>query len=179
MLDSGRRESLAAWLFVPADIMDLVSVTLLLHDLVARGIEDVDLMFVVEINGGNPALTVDCYSGDATSALGNLYSLLLLAGACVPGEDGRLGTDLARDSSLALRAYTDAHNIISVMVQVIGDVLGCGIDFTTTEELLGVRGWVKNDTKSGSHVDSLVLAVKVNVLLAVRATVAVDVLEII
>ena len=179
VLDTGSRESLAAWLFVPANVMDLVGVTLLLHDLVARVVEDVDLMLVVEIDGSNPAITVDCDSSDTTGALGDLDSLLLLSGACVPGEDGRLGADLTGNSGLALRADTDAHNIIGVMLHVIGNVLGSGLDLTATEEFLGVGCWVKNDTEGSSHVDSLVIAVEVDVLLAVSATVAVDVLEIV
>ena len=159
--------------------MDLVGVTLLLHDLVARVVEDVDLMLVVEIDSGNPAITVDCDGSDTTGALGNLYSLLLLSSACVPGEDGGLGADLAGDSGLALGANTDAHNIIGVMLHVIGNVLGSAVDLTTTEEFLGVGCWVKNDTKSSSHVDCLSTAVEVDVLLAVGATVAVDVLELV
>ena len=177
MLNAGSGESLAAWLGVPADVMDLVSVTLLLHDLVATVVEDVDLMLVVEIHGSNPAITVDCDGGDTTGALGNLYSLLLLAGASVPGEDGRLGANLAGNGSLALRADTDAHNVISVVVHVVCDVFRRVFDLTTAEELLGVAGGVENDTESGSHVDSLALAVPVDVLLAVGATIAVDVLE--
>lgn len=136
-------------------------------------------MLVVEINGSNPAVTVDCDSGDTTGALGNLYSLLLLAGASVPGEDGRLGADLAGDSSLALGADTDAHNVISVVVHVVGNIFGRVIDLTTTEELLGVGGDVENDTESSSHVDGLAIAVPVDVLLAVGATIAVDVFEVI
>ena len=159
--------------------MNLVGVTLLLHELLTILIEDVDLMFVVEIHSGDPAVAVDGNSGDATGTLGDLNSLLLLGTACVPGEDGWLGADLAGDGRLALRADANAHNIISVMVLVIGDVLGRVLDLTTTEEFLGVGTWVQDNAEGGSHVDSVAIFVPVDVLLGVGAPVAIDVLKVV
>ena len=179
VLHTSSGESLAAWLGVPADVMDLVGVTLLLDDLVAIVVEDVDLMLVVEIDGADPSIVVDSDGGDATGALGDLYSLLLLASAGVPGEDGGLGADLTGDGGLTLRADADAHNIIGVMVLVIGDVLGSVVDFTATEELLGVRLAVEDNTESSGHVDGLTVGVPVAVLLGVGASVTIDVLELV
>jgi len=159
--------------------VNLVSVTLLLHHLVAVVVEDVHLMLVVQIDSSDPAFRVDGDGGDATSAFGDLYSLLLLAGASVPGEDGGLGAGLAGDSGVTSGVHTDAHHIIGVVVLVIGDVLGRVLDLTATEELLLVGGDVEDDTEGGSHVDSLVLAVPVHVLLRVSAAVAIDVFEVV
>ena len=89
VLDTGRGESGGARGGVPADVVDLVGVTLLLELGVAVVVEAVDLVFVVEVHGADPAFSVDGNGGDATGALCYLDAVLLLAGACVPGEDGR------------------------------------------------------------------------------------------
>lgn len=65
------------------------------------------------------------------------------------------------------------------MVGVLSDILGGVLDLATSEELLGVAVLVENDTKGGSHVDGLTLAVPVDVLLGVGASVAVNVLELV
>ena len=65
------------------------------------------------------------------------------------------------------------------MVLVIGDILGSVSDFTPTEKLLGIGSTVKDDTEGSSHVNSLSLAVEVDVLLGVCASVSVDVLKLI
>ena len=122
-------------------------------------------MLVVQIDSSDPAIGVDGDGGDATSALSNLYSLLFLAGAGVPREDGGLGADLAGDSGVATRVNTDAHHIIGVVVLVIGDVLGSVVNLAASEEFLGVGRDVEDDTQGSSHVDSLALVVPVNVLL--------------
>lgn len=159
--------------------MDLVCVTLLLEDEVARGIEDVGLMLVVHIDGADPALSVNGDGSDTTSALGDLDSLLLLACAGIPCEDGWLGAALTGDGSLALWADADAQDIIGVMILVVGDVLGSVFDLTATEEFLGVGLRVKNDTESSGHVDSLAVLVPVDVLLGVSASVTINVLEVV
>jgi len=179
VLDTSGGESLATGLGVPADVVNLVGITLLLHDLIAIVVEDVDLMFVVEIHSTDPSLVVDSDGGDATGTLGNLDSLLLLTGAGVPLEDGGLGADLSGDGGLALGADANAHNIIGVMVLIVGDVLGRGIDLTTTEELLGVGLGVQDDTEGGGHVDGAASGVPVDVLTGVSASVAIDVLEVV
>ncbi len=134
-------------------------------------------MFVVEIGSADPSLRVHGNSLDTTGTLGNLDTLLLLASACVPGEDGGLGADLARDTSVARGVHTEAHDVIGVMVLIVGDVLGSGLNLATTEEFLRVRVLVKDNTESGSHVDSVALTIPVCVLLGVGATVTIDVLE--
>jgi hypothetical protein len=63
------------------------------------------------------------------------------------------------------------------MLHVIGDILGSVFDLTATEELLGVRSTVEDDTEGSSHVDSLSSTVEVDVLLGVGASVSVDVLK--
>jgi hypothetical protein len=63
------------------------------------------------------------------------------------------------------------------MLLVIGNILGSVSDLTATEELLGVRSTVKDDTEGSSHVHSLSCAVEVDVLLGVGASVAVNVLK--
>ena len=63
------------------------------------------------------------------------------------------------------------------MILVISDVLDVILDLTASEELLSIRSVVQDNTESSGHVDSLVLAVEVDVLLGVGATVAVDVLK--
>lgn len=50
------------------------------------------------------------------------------------------------------------------MLGVSGNVLGSAVDFTTSEELLGVAFWVKSDSKSSSEVDSMSVSVEVEVL---------------
>ena len=179
MLLTSGRESLATGLVVPADVVNHVGITLLLENLVALVVEDVDLMFVVEIHSSNPAVVVDGASFDTTSALGDLDSLLLLTSARVPGEDGGLGADLSGDGGSACVVYANAHNIIGVMSLVIGDVLGRVVDLTTTEEFLGVGLGVKDDTEGGGHVDSGASVVPVDVLLGVSASVTIDVLEVV
>jgi len=177
VLDTSGGESLGAGLGIPGTVVDLVGVTLRLEDGVTRVVVDVDLMFVVEIDSGDPALSVDCDSSDTTSALGDLDSLLLLTGVGVPGEDGGLGADLTGDSGLSVGADADAHDIIGVMLGVVGNVLGGVVDLATTEECLGVGCSVENDTEGGSHVDGLTLGVPVDVLSGVGASVTIDVLE--
>ena len=170
-------ESRGSWDSIPADVVDLVGITLLLEDGVSCLIIDVNLMFVVEIDSSDHALTVERDSDDTTSALGDLNSLLLLTSACVPFENGGAGADLAGDGGLAFGAESYAHNVISVVVRVVGDVLGSAGNLATTEELLGV-GWdVQDDTEGGSHVDSVALLVPVGVLLGVGTSVAVHVLK--
>ena len=179
VLDTSSGDSLGAWLGVPADIMDLVGITLGLEAAVATGIIDVDLVLVVKIDSSDPAFFVDSNSCDTTGSLGDLYSLFLLTSAGIPGEDGGLGANLTGGSGVAGRVESDAHNIISVVIGVIGDVLGSAIDLTTTEEFLGVAVSVENDTESGGHVDSLASTVEVDVLLGVSASVTIDVLELV
>ena len=65
------------------------------------------------------------------------------------------------------------------MFLVIGDILGSVSDFTATKELLGVGSTVKDDTEGSSHVNSLSLAVEVDVLLGVGASVAVNILKLV
>ena len=177
MLDTGGGKSGGTRLGIPGDVVDLVGVTLLLEDAVAILIIAVDLMFVVEISGSDVTLTVDGDSVDATSALCDLDTEALLASAGVPSEDGWLGANLTRDSHPSLGAESDGHDVIGVMVLIVGDVLGGAIDLTTTEEFLGVGFVVKDDTKGGSHVDGVTVAVPVEVLLGVTAPIAIDVLK--
>ena len=179
MLDTGRRESLGAGLVIPTDVMNLVAITLLLEDAGTIVVIDVDLMFVVHIDGADPAISVDSDGSDSTSARSDLDSLLLLTSAGIPGEDGGLEASLTGDGSLTVGADTDAHNIIGVMVLVICDVLGGVFNFTTTEELLGVGLLIKNDTEGSSHVDSLSFRVIVDVLSGISASVTIDVLELV
>ena len=47
---------------------------------------------------------------------------------------------------------------------IISYILGGVVDLTTSKEFLGVRVGIKDDSKGGSHVDSLTSRVKVNVL---------------
>lgn len=138
VLGSGSCEALGTWLGIPTDIVDLVGITFLLEALLAGVVEDVNLMLVVEISSANPSIFGDGYSLDATGTLGNLDTLLFLTSGGVPAEDGGLGANLARNGGLALRADTDAHNIISVVVLVVGNVLCSGVNLTAAEELLGV-----------------------------------------
>ena len=136
-------------------------------------------MFVVKIDGSDPALGVDGNSLDTTSTLGDLDSLLHVTSAGVPFEDGGLGANLTRDGSGTRFVDSDAHDIIGVVLQVVGDVFGGAFNLTTTEELLGVGRGVQNDTKSGGHVSGLAIAVEVDVLSGVGATVAIDVLKLV
>ena len=175
VLDTGGAELLGV--VVPADVVDLVGITLLLPDTVASLVEDVDLVFVVEIHSGDPAVLGDAHGSDTTGTLSDLDSLHLLSSACVPLEDSGGGTVLSGDSDLALVADGDREDVIGVMVRVSGDVLGGHVDFTGSEELLGVGVAVKDNAEGGSHVDSLTVAVPVDVLLGVSASVAVDVLK--
>jgi len=66
-----------------------------------------------------------------------------------------------------------------VSVFVVSNVLSSVVNFTTTEELLlrGLAFVVKNHAKSGSHVDSLSLAVKFNVLTRICRAVTEDVIK--
>lgn len=64
-------------------------------------------------------------------------------------------------------------------VLVVSNFLGGVVDFTTTEELLGVAGGVKDDTEGSSHVSGLLVGVPVGVLTGVSASVTVDVLELV
>jgi len=177
VLDTSGRESLGTRLFVPADIVNLVSITILLHDLLARTVEHVHLMVVVTISGANPAFGVDGDSLDTTSALGDLYPLLLLAAARVPGEDGGRVAILAGDGGVTVSVETQAQNIIRVVFTVVRHVLRRVFDLATTEEFLRVGLGVEDDAEGGGHVDSGASAVPVDVLLGVSASVAVDVLK--
>ena len=179
MLDTAGHEAGGARLEIPSDIVNLVLVTLLLERLIALCVKHEDMMVVVEVSSRDPAFSVDSDAVDSTRTLSELHSLFLLASAGIPGEDGRLGADLSRDSCGSLGAYLQAHDIVSVMVLVIGDILGSVSDLTTTEELLGVGLTVEDDTEGGSHVDSLSSAVEVDILLGVGASVAVDVLKLV
>ena len=175
VLDTDGSETLG--IGVPTAVEDLVGVTLLLPDAVAVSVVDVDLVLVVHVNGADPSVLGDAHSGDSAGTLSDLDSLHLLASAGVPLEDGGAGAVLAGDSGHTLGAESDRENIIGVMVLVSSDVLGSHVDFTRSEELLGVALAVEDDTEGGSHVDSLGVAVPVDVLLGVGASVAVDVLE--
>jgi len=177
VLDTGGGKSGGTRLGIPGDVVDFVGITLLLEDAVALTIIAVHLMFVVEIGGGDVTFSVDGDGVDATGALCDLDTEALLASAGVPSEDGWLGADLTRDSHLSLGAESDGHDVVGVMVLIVGDVLGGVLDLTTTEEFLGVGFVVKDDTEGGSHVDGVTLAIPVAVLLGVAAAVAIDVLK--
>jgi len=64
-----------------------------------------------------------------------------------------------------------------VTILIVTSLLGLVHDLTTTEELLGVGVVIKDDTKSGSHVDDLTIAVNEAVLTRISASVTIDVLE--
>ena len=95
-------------------------------------------MVIVEISSRHPAIGIDSDTVNTTRTLSELHSLFLLASDGIPGEDGRLGADLSRGSSASSGVYLQAHDVVSVMVLVIGDILGCIGDLTATEEFLGV-----------------------------------------
>ena len=179
VLDTSRGESLGTRLGVPADIMDFVGITLLLEDALTILVVDVDLMFVVKINGSDPAIGIDSASSDTTGTLGNLNSLFLGTSVSIPSEDGRLGTNLTRDGCGAVGADANAHNIIGMVILIIGNILGSVLNFTTTEESLSVGCSVKDNTESSGHVDGLSTGIEVDVLLGVSASVTIDVFEIV
>ena len=162
---------------VPGAIVDDVGVTLLLEDAVSAVVIAVNLMLVVEIGSADPAISIHGAGLDTTGTLCNLDALSLLTSAGIPGEDGGLRADLTGDGGGACGVQTEAHNVICVMVLVIGHVLGGRLNLTTTEEFLGVAILVQDNTKGGSHVDSLALTVPVSVLLGFGAAVAIDVLK--
>jgi hypothetical protein len=66
-----------------------------------------------------------------------------------------------------------------VCISVVGNVLGSVSDLATSEELLGVGGLVKDDSKGSGHVDGIAILVEEDVLSAVSASVSVDVLEVV
>ena len=179
VLDTSRGESLGTRLGVPADIMDFVGITLLLEDALTILVVDVDLMFVVKINGSDPAIGIDSASSDTTGTLGNLNSLFLGTSVSIPSEDGRLGTNLTRDGCGTVGADANAHNIIGMVILIIGNILGSVLNFTTTEESLSVGCSVKDNTESSGHVDGLSTGIEVDVLLGVSASVTIDILELV
>jgi hypothetical protein len=66
-----------------------------------------------------------------------------------------------------------------VVVQVISLVLQGAVDLTSTEVSLGVGFYIQNDSKSGSHVNSISLFVKEQVLSRVGTSVPVNVLKLV
>ena len=73
-------------------------------------------------------------------------------------------SNLSSGALLFVGAHVNAHDIISVMLGVSGNILGCAVNFTTSEESLGVGVRVKNDSKSSSEVANLLIFVEVDVL---------------
>jgi len=63
------------------------------------------------------------------------------------------------------------------MITIVGDLLGGVFDLTATEELLGVSLRVKDNTEGSCHVDRSIVTVEENVLSAISASVAVNVLK--
>ena len=82
-------------------------------------------------------------------------------------------------ASRAILTHGKAHDVVSVSIGVIGDILGSVVDLTTTEELLllGRASVIQDNTESSSHVDDLALTVEMAVLTGVSATVAKDVVK--
>jgi len=94
-----------------------------------------------------------------------------------PGEHSRSRADLSRNSGASVRGHSDSHDIVSVMITIVGDLLGGVFDLTATEELLGVSLRVKDNTEGSCHVDRSIVTVEENVLSAISASVAVNVLK--
>ena len=101
VLNTSRCESLRVGLGIPADIVNLVGITLLLEDSVSCLVEAVHLMFVVEIYSSDHSCIIYGYGGDTTSSLGNFDSVLFLSRNGVPSEDGGSSTRLTGDTSAA------------------------------------------------------------------------------
>ena len=101
VLNTSRCESLRVGLGIPADIVNLVGITLLLEYSVSRLVEAVHLMLVVEIYSSDHSCIIYGYGGDTTSSLGNFDSVLFLSRNGVPSEDGGSSTRLTGDTSAA------------------------------------------------------------------------------
>jgi hypothetical protein len=80
VLHTSSCESCGSLLSVPADVVDLVGITLLLEHNLAFVIVKVNTMFVVESDSSDAARAVDGDSDDTTGALADLDSPLFLTG---------------------------------------------------------------------------------------------------
>jgi len=74
-------------------------------------------------------------------------------------------------------AEIDGGDVVVVTILIVSSLLGLVLDLTTTEELLGVRVVVKDDTESGGHVDDLTVLVDEAVLARISASVTIDVVK--
>jgi len=65
------------------------------------------------------------------------------------------------------------------MIQIIGNLFGCVVNFAASEESLAVGFLIKNDTETSSHVNNLSIRVEVNILSAILAPVSINVLKLV
>lgn len=143
-------------------------------------VEDGDVVVVTPVGGGDElGVAGDGASGNCPGVLCELRPEPLLAGLSVPHEDCRPLANLASDGPLsaAVRVHIHGHDIVGVMVQIIGHLLGFVLDFATTKELLGVRLLVQDDSEASSHVDDFAFWVIVHVLPRVLTPIPIHVLK--
>jgi hypothetical protein len=75
--------------------------------------------------------------------------------------------------------HIQRHDIIGVMVEVIGNLLRFVFDWATSKEGLGVRFLIEDDAEASSHIDDLTIWVVVHILTGVLTSVSINVLELV
>jgi hypothetical protein len=88
-----------------------------------------------------------------------------------------MGSTLSRYGNFSVTTDVERFNIIVVVVHIILHVCFFSVNFTSSEELLGVAGDVLDDTNSSSEVSSLTITVEVSVLATVLGSVTIGVLK--
>lgn len=136
---------------------------------------------VVALVGGGDVLAVagDGTSGNCPGILRELRPGPLLTGSSVPYEDRWRLANLTCDGplSVAMGVHIHRHDIVGVMVHIIGHLFRFVFDLASSEILLSVRLLVQNDSKTSSHIDNFAVGVVIHVLPRVLAPVPIHVLQ--
>lgn len=105
MLGSSSGKFGGARLSRPADILDTVGISILLHDRLSLEGEDIDVMLVVKINASNLHVVLSESNGCNTSgSLANLDTGIFGGVSSSPNEHGWRRSNLSSDTLLLVRA---------------------------------------------------------------------------
>jgi len=138
----------------------------------------VDIVVVVKIGASNHgSILANANSLDTSGTFFEFKLLFLLTSTGVPNKESGSGADLARDSPFSHLVHIYSKNIVVVTIFIVTSLLGLVLNLSTTKEFLGVLIMVKDNTKSGSHVDNLTVLVEEDVLARVSASVTINVLK--
>ena len=148
------------------------------QQLVSLHVVDGHSVIVVQVSTSNISSTwAERNSRDASGSSWAFKLADLLSSINVPDMDSWFASDLASDNSLAVSTDVKRQDVISVEWELLSLMLALVSNLLASVESLLKSSGVHHDSKGGNHEDSAAVMSVAQVLLAVRGTISINVLD--